>query len=60
MGTNLWIGTRVALIDFDWSGPTTTDYPFFMNPEINWPEGVQDGAKLAMEHDKAWISREFS
>eukprot|EP00026_Physarum_polycephalum_P006376 Phypoly_transcript_06418.p1 GENE.Phypoly_transcript_06418~~Phypoly_transcript_06418.p1 ORF type:complete len:436 (+),score=40.61 Phypoly_transcript_06418:399-1706(+) len=58
--TNILVADdRVAVIDFDWSGPTTAEYPFFMNPEIVWPEGVHDGAKLAVEHDEAWISRDF-
>ncbi len=57
---NYGTGARVALIDFEWSGSnSTTNYPFFINPEIKWPEGVQGGTKLAMEHDDAWISREF-
>jgi hypothetical protein len=47
------------LIDFDWSGPVSANYPFFMNCEIKWPEGVEDGGKLAMEHDEVWILREF-
>jgi hypothetical protein len=50
---------RVAIIDFDWSGPPEQKYPFFMNPEIEWPEGVQEGGNLAKEHDNAWISRGF-
>ncbi len=56
---NYGTGTGVYLIDFDWSGPETSDYPFFMNPEITWPAGVQDGGKLAFSHDNEWISRGF-
>lgn len=51
---------RVAIIDFDWSGPPTQAYPFFMNhTDLTWPEGAVDGQTLAFAHDKEWIKRSF-
>ncbi len=52
---------KVAIIDFDWSGPPTQNYPFFMNhaDDINWPEGAEDGKPLAFQHDREWITRKF-
>ena len=54
------IGDKVAIIDFDWSGPPTQRYPFFMNhSDINWPEGAEDGKPLAFKHDVDWMDRNF-
>ncbi len=52
---------KVAIIDFDWSGPPTQNYPFFMNhsEELKWPEGAEDGKPLAFQPDNDWIARKF-
>jgi len=59
--TNILLaGKRVAVIDFDWSGPPIQAYPLFMNHiDIEWPAGVGDGKLLAYEHDDEWINRNF-
>ncbi|CAG8609189.1 17112_t:CDS:2 [Gigaspora margarita] len=47
---------RGVLIDFDWAGKDNAEcYPSFMNPDINWPLGAEDGMKLKKEHDMYWL-----
>ncbi|KAF0551116.1 proteinkinasesubdomain-containingproteinpkl/ ccin9 [Gigaspora margarita] len=47
---------RGVLIDFDWAGKDNVEcYPSFMNPDINWPLGAEDGMKLKKEHDMYWL-----
>ena len=31
-------------------------YPFLMNPDVNWPAGVQDKMPLKKEHDMYWLN----
>ncbi|KIO16990.1 hypothetical protein M407DRAFT_229930 [Tulasnella calospora MUT 4182] len=48
------VGTRkgAMLVDFDWAGKENEQrYPPVLNPDIKWPEGVEEGGIIKMEHD---------
>ncbi|KAG8722942.1 hypothetical protein FRC09_005467 [Ceratobasidium sp. 395] len=44
--------TGAQLIDFDWCGRHQVGrYPFSMNPDVDWAEGVGPGALMYKSHD---------
>lgn len=51
---------RVLLIDFDWSGQAgVVHYPRHLSKQVKWPEGVDDGKEITMEHDLAMLEELF-
>ncbi|EFJ30856.1 hypothetical protein SELMODRAFT_409573 [Selaginella moellendorffii] len=52
---------KVAFVDFDWAG-TSGDvrYPIFLNPNINWPQGVQACHPILPVHDKELLKLDLN
>eukprot|EP01032_Pedospumella_encystans_P014401 gene14401-16540_t len=51
---------RLLLLDFDWAGRIgVARYPWNLNKDINWPEGVQSGGLIHPDHDKAMIHERY-
>ena len=42
---------QVRIIDFDWSGEEGRAFYPNVNVTLNWPEGVECGSPLKVEHD---------
>ncbi|KAG9312767.1 hypothetical protein JVU11DRAFT_7204 [Chiua virens] len=60
---NIMITTegKLRLIDFDWAGKTgEVRYPAAVSRSVDWPAGVQGGAFIRQEHDRAMLDNLIS
>lgn len=48
---------KIMLCDFDWSAHEGEEYPYFMNQDICWPEGVSDGSPMLRTHDLIMLEK---
>jgi len=54
---NLLIEAKeLKLVDFDWSGRAgERRYPLDLNTKLDWPSGVEPGALITADHDRAQL-----
>lgn len=49
---------QVYIVDWDFAGELeTARYPLYLNPELDWPEGVGAGQMIKPEHDMYWLMK---
>ena len=47
---------QLRIIDFDWAGKENqVFYPDFLNPKIEWPDGVERRKPILKQHDLAFL-----